>query len=335
MELLAGEYRFAQACYRTWTDSVFSRGCPYGIYARLWFEEAVDYYHIQMISITKRQDPRIQAIRELQKDYAGDSIWVEGPRLLREAMQANLSIQTLILCSESCQKESLCEEVQLIEAARNQAKEVFQVNASVFDLISDVETPQGIAAVCSRPLWSWEQILSQKPATILVLDGIQNPGNLASILRTAEAAGAAGVITTTNSAHIFSPKAIRGAMGSSFRLPSLEHQLLTDIVHHLQLAGYRLVATKGSDPSATQLGGRAPVVWRSEKDSTSVGTEPRSYAELDRSKAWAILLGSEGSGISSEWDTHLQETVFIPMKSPVESLNVGAAAAILLYRGIH
>ena len=91
----------------------------------------------------------------------------------------------------------------------------FQVSETVFEAVSDVKCPQGILAVTGRPRAGWPDLLSRAPAPLVILDGIQDPGNLATIVRTAEAAGAAGVVTTPGTAHLFSPKALRGAMGSA------------------------------------------------------------------------------------------------------------------------
>ena len=127
------------------------------------------------------------------------------------------------------------------------------------------------------------------------------------MVRTAEAAGAAGVITTPQSARLFSPKALRGAMGSSLRLPILEHQPISLIAEKLSAAGYRILTTVSPSPDSL------------------------SYMDVDWQKAWAIVVGQEGNGLSAEWAGKSQCAVHIPMEAAVESLNVAAAAAILLY----
>ncbi len=255
--------------------------------------------------ILRRQDPRIKHLIDLRDDKHSALLLLEGPRLLREALQSSLALDVLVICQSRCEKAA-AEEIQLVEAARARAKETLFVNDPVFHALSDVEEPQGIAAFCVRPQWTWNDLLSKAPRPIVVLDGIQNPGNVAAICRTAEAAGAAGVITTAGTSHLFSPKAVRGAMGSTFRLPSLEHLPYSDIAQQLSAAGYKLAGAEAS-PIAIP------------------------YTQLDWKEPWAIVLGQEGAGLHREWQPLLQQRIKIPMASPVESLNVGASAAVLLY----
>ncbi len=198
--------------------------------------------------------------------------------------------------------------------AKAAAQTTFSVDESIFRSISDVEEPQGILAIGEGPRWNWLQIFQKSPAPVLVLEGLQNPGNLASIIRTAEAAGAAGVITTPGTARLNSPKALRGAMGSTLRFPAIEHVPVPDIIERLTGAGCMLYGT---------------LVDRDQHLPASV-----TYTGIDWTQASAIVLGKEGGGISDTWTKSLQQTITIPMQSPVESLNVAAAAAILLYEAL-
>jgi TrmH family RNA methyltransferase len=170
-----------------------------------------------------------------------------------------------------------------------------------------VRSPQGILAIARRPLWDWKNLFGRAPAPIVILDGIQDPGNVATIVRTAEAAGAAGIVTTPETASLFSPKALRGSAGSSLRLPILEHRDAEEIICALRVAGCGILAADA------QNGPEGAV----------------SYSHVDWTKPWAIVLGQEGSGLSAGWQA--ARRVFIPMKPVVESLNVAAAAAILLF----
>jgi TrmH family RNA methyltransferase len=172
--------------------------------------------------------------------------------------------------------------------------------------LADVESPQGVVAIVRKPATDWKRLLRHAPKPIIILDGIQNAGNAATIVRTAEAAGAAGVITTPKSAHLFTPKALRGAMGSSLRLPILEHQPIAGICEKLAAAHYEILTTA------------SPV-----KDSVA-------YTTVDWTKAWAIVVGQEGNGLSPEWEGKTHLAVHIPMDAAVESLNVATAAALLL-----
>ena len=152
-----------------------------------------------------------------------------------------------------------------------------------------------------KPFTDWARILSGAPRPVVILDGIQNAGNAATIVRTAEAAGAAGILTTPKSARLFTPKALRGAMGSSLRLPILEHQTIDVILQNLAGGQYGILA------------------------STSPGAESQSLRDVDWEKAWGIVLGQEGHGISPEWLTAQATAVHIPMESSVESLERGGS----------
>jgi TrmH family RNA methyltransferase len=252
--------------------------------------------------ISRRSHPLVKELQRLRDKPSPLRLFLEGPRLLQEALQASLPIELLVMSS------AVKNQADLVKSFR--ATKMFSVSEAVFRSLSDVEEPQGILAIVRHPHWSWEQLCAKKPAPILILDGLQNPGNVAAILRTAEAAGAAGVITTPNTAHLFSPKALRGAMGSALRVPSLEHQPIEMIVSQLARNGYSLIGA------------------------ALEGKNTHSYLDINWSEPHAVVLGQEGGGLSNAWRPHLQKTVTIPMEAPVESLNVAAAAAVLLYEGV-
>jgi len=241
-------------------------------------------------------------------------MFLEGPRLVRELLESSIIVEILVW-TQSAEGE------EVVKSAQLKAKRKLQVSESVFKSISDVDNPQGILAIARCPEWSWSDIINRTPAPIVVLDGVQDPGNVATIVRTAEASGAAGIVTTPGTAHLFSPKALRGAMGSTLRLPCLEHVSVRDIVKELRKNTILLVAatvvqkTKGKGISRSQV----------------LSELPLQYTQLNWKMASAILLGQEGRGISDEWDSHIHQAIFVPMQPPVESLNVAAAAALLLY----
>ncbi len=240
-------------------------------------------------------------------------MFLEGPRLIQEVLNSNFPIEILVWTPAA-------ESEGVFNPAESKAKRKLQVTESVFKAISDVDTPQGILAIARCPEWSWQDLLGRGPAPIVILDGVQDPGNVSSIIRTAEAAGAAGIVTTPGTAHLFSPKALRGAMGSTLRMPCLEHLPVKEVVKELKknsrllLAATMEVKTKAKEPVR----------------SLRLGEPPVPYTQFNWKMAAAVLFGQEGKGISADWDS-IHQSVFIPMQPPVESLNVSAAAAILLY----
>jgi TrmH family RNA methyltransferase len=255
--------------------------------------------------ITSRQNPIIQDLRSRREASGSDCLFLEGPHLLEEALKSGIPIDQLVVVPALM-------ELDIVARAAKVAKRVQQVSAYVMKTLSDVDAPQGVIAFCRKPCWDWSALAARLPAPILILDGIQDPGNLATIVRTAEAAGAAGVVTTPGTAHLFSPKALRGAMGSSLRLPILEHLPAGQIAAKVKTLGYRI------------LGATLPQKSGGDK----------VYTEVDWAKPQAVVLGQEAKGISADWLSLIDQAIYLPMRPSVESLNVGAAAAVILYESV-
>ncbi len=252
--------------------------------------------------ITSRQNPFIKEIQKIRDDRNAPLIFLEGARLVQEALLSQFALEILVVSDEF-------PETSFLDPLRSRAKQNFIVSKAAFGAITDVENPQGILAIVRRPTWKWEDLMEKTPAPLLILDGLQDPGNAASIVRTAEAAGAAGVVTTKGTVHLFSPKAIRGAMGSTLRLPIIEHRTREDIVKEVKKKKYGLLGT---------------TVLKETPDA-------KAYNDVDWKQPWAIVVGQEGQGLSKEWKDDLVRTLHIPMCKPVESLNVAASAAVILY----
>lgn len=252
--------------------------------------------------ITSRQNPLLKELQSIRDDHDAPLLFLEGPRLIQEALAARYALE-ILLVSEPFPETSF------LEPIRARSKRVYRVSDSVFRAVSDVDNPQGLLAICRRPSWKWSDMSKRAPSPLVVLDGLQDPGNAASIARTAEAAGAAGILTTPSTARLFSPKALRGAMGSSLRLPVIEGQSIEEITAQTKKLGYSLLATRVAQKN----------------DSAVI------YTQIDWTKPLAIVLGREAKGISPGWGSLVDKTIYLPMQPPVESLNVSAAAAVLLY----
>ena len=251
-------------------------------------------------AISSRQNPFVENLRDLRDDASDELLFLEGPKLLEEALKSHLPIEQLAFVPNLL-------ETPLIQKACALAAEKIQITPYVLRGLSDVEAPQGMIAIVRKPKTDWAQLFAHAPRPLVILDGIQNAGNAATIVRTAEAAGVAGIITTPGSARLFSPKALRGAMGSSLRMPILEHQDIATIAEKLAATSYVILTT--SSPAESSI----------------------PYTDVDWKKSWGLVFGQEGNGLSQEWEGKLECHVHIPMEANVESLNVSAAAAILLY----
>jgi TrmH family RNA methyltransferase len=252
--------------------------------------------------ITSRQNPLVKRFRAVRQEQERHLVMIEGVRLVAEAINAQLHFEAV----------AYTEQLHASERGNHLYQQLIQlpcrgalVTDAIMNLMSDVESPQGVAAIAQIPYAVLDDAIVKDPPLIVIAHQLKDPGNLGTIIRTAEAAGADSLITTAGTVNPFNLKALRAAMGSAFRLPIITHKLLPEIAQFCHKAGLRLVAADIHGASNyTDFNWRGPV---------------------------ALLLGQEASGIDEAAAAFVQEKVAIPMASSVESLNVGAASAILLY----
>ena len=247
--------------------------------------------------ISSKSNAKIKNVKKLlnsAKERRLQSVLViEGLRLVREASP---EICEQLFLSESLSKAG--------EFDTSLYKNVEIVSDEVFHSLSDTVTPQGVLAVVKQPSWTLEQLSFENGCRLLLLDDIQDPGNLGTILRTAEAAGVDMVIMSEGCADIFNPKVIRSTMGSIFRLPFVTDDLVSVI---------EMLKTEGVTVYGAALEGSS------------------DYREVEFSEKTAIVIGNEGNGISGNVLNAVNEKIRIPMKGQIESLNAAVSAAILLY----
>ncbi len=252
--------------------------------------------------ITSAHNPKIQWVRSLQtqaqKRREQQAFVVEGVRLIEEALSAGWEARLLLYTEEVSPRGSA-----VVDEYTRQNAPVELVSPQALKAASDTETPQGLLAVISmRPL-----PFPQKPDFLLILDEVADPGNLGTILRTAEAAGVQGTLLSPGSADPFAPKVVRAAMGAHFRLPL--QRLDWDKVQRF------LVPLAENDLHiylADAGGGLA-------------------YTHADFRCPLALIVGGEAQGAGSEALGLAHEKVHIPMPGGAESLNAAVAAGILLF----
>src|SRR5438477_11056636 len=196
---------------------------------------------------------------------------------------------------------------ELIERLQVTSARTASVSEKLLESISFTKTPQGIVVLAERPPISEDEFKARQSASplLVLMHGINNPVNVGAIIRTAEAAGVTGIITTAGTVDPFSPKALRGAMGSPFRLPIWAGANYSEVVSWCAICGIR---TNCAEVEAK-----------------------RSFTEIDWRGPSALIVGPESTGLSSNEIASADEAVRIPMEGSVESLNVGVAAAIVLY----
>ncbi len=243
-------------------------------------------------------------LKELRKALAaaGSSaqgrIGIEGPHLLEEALRAGLRVKIIFVAQGA--------ERLLVGLHVPPETEILRLPAKLLDSALATETPQAIAALIDPPNWTWAHVLVQNQYKTLgvVLAGIQDPGNLGTILRSAEAFGVTGVLSLPGTASAWNPKAVRASAGSVFRVPVLavsERECLEE----LHAAGVKILATTvRAAPPADLVDLAGPV---------------------------ALIIGNEGKGVANDLAAKADTRITIPCPGPVESLNAAVAASVLLY----
>ena len=253
-------------------------------------------------TLRSRENPLYKRLRAL-KERGGDKelCLLEGPKLVLEALAAGIAV---VEAATSPRAEASPAGAAALSALRGREVPVRRLTAELFSSLSEAETSQGVLALARRPTFDEERVLGGTPL-VLVADGVQNPGNLGGLLRTAEAAGATGAILTTGCADPFSWKALRGSMGSAFRLPHLRGLSIEQALSALEKGGVAVLAAA--------------------KDGE------RRYDEADLRGPVALVVGSEGGGLPPAVLERAAARLRVPLAGPVESLNVGVAAALVLF----
>ena len=256
------------------------------------------------MQITSRDNSLLRQVRAVREGKVDELIYVEGLRLCEEALRSRLTIEAVIVSEELLRKERVAAVIQELSHA---AQRFGSISEELLESVSYTKTPQGIVVLAQRPESSEARLSAQLDANplLVVLHEINNPVNVGAILRTSEAAGAAGVITTRNTSDPFSPKALRGAMGSAFRLPIWSGPAYTEMIEWCRQHG---IATICAAVEATT-----------------------AYTQIDWTRPSALILGPESTGLSAEELELAEQQVSIPMKGMAESLNVAVAGGVLLF----
>jgi len=241
-------------------------------------------------------------VKQLRGAFSGNVrlseglVAIEGDHLLEEAIRSGITLKTVFIGGRKSVPNGLPRETELLRLTDD-------------TFVSAVETssPQGIAALMVPPVHRFEDLVRDSASLFVVACGLQDPGNLGALIRSAEAFGATGVLTTPRTVSAWNQKALRSGAGSTFRVPvvaaTLEEVGALKKKHKVQL-----LAAVGSE-----------------------GPEVMSAHDLDLRRACAFMIGNEGSGLTEEWMSIADARVTIPCPGPVESLNAAVAGSLLLY----
>ncbi len=253
--------------------------------------------------ITSRTNPRVKQVIQWQtkaKDRREAGIFLaEGFKMYEEApVESVREVYVSEEALERARKQPIVWEKLCVTGFETVAPDVF-------GRMSDTQAPQGILCVMQRTEYELEQLLQNQAPLLVILENLQDPGNLGTILRTAEGAGVTGVILNSGTVDIYNPKTIRATMGSVYRVPFVYMEDLQDTL--------RLLREREIRSYAAHLSGR------------------KSYDSFSYREGTAFLIGNEGNGLSDELSGLADEYLKIPMEGKVESLNASVAAALLMY----
>jgi len=243
--------------------------------------------------ISGRDNPEFKRFLAVRARKNRELILVEGPKLLGEATRSKLHVRAVAL------------EESAVGISGNPGAVFLRFSAPLMKSLSDVETHKGSIALVERPRFT-DAWLDHEDAFILVLDGLQDPGNVGTLFRTAEAAGVTGVLLTRGCADPLSPKALRASAGSAFRLPHLLDLSVDELLGKLP-RGVRLAAAVAG-PGASSV-----------------------FDAAELSLPLALALGSEGSGLDPRIEGAASNRIRIPSARSVESLNVAIAGAVVMF----
>lgn len=276
--------------------------------------------------ITSRENRWLKLFRAALRGTGpadGKPIGVEGRKLVEEALRSGLEAEALLLGdSAEPDLEPILRAASTSEAGIPRSR-IFRTTDKLFASVAGTEAPQGVAALFRAPAWGFDDVrrgaansdgsLSGDSTLVVVMAGVQDPGNVGTIIRSAEAFGATGAIAARGTADPWSPKALRASAGSAVRLPLLRGIAIPVLLAQLKIAGVSIIAASGREsgpiPSAPKAANKTP----------------------DLRQPVAIFIGSEGAGLPHEVIHSADATFSIPMRASVESLNAGIAASIILF----
>jgi TrmH family RNA methyltransferase len=252
--------------------------------------------------LTSRRNPIVARYRAAAKGDLEGLLLLDGPHLVADALAANVTIEHAIVATDASEAAGL---QPLLAQLLARAVDTAAASSSVMAAVSPLRSPSAIVAIARRPEADGKRVYRSPRPLVLIVDDVQDPGNMGAIVRVAEAGGATGVLATGVSADPYGWKALRGSMGSALRLPVDRVNDVERAVAEARSNGCRVIAT-------APRGGQ-------------------SVFDIDMRAATAVLIGGEGAGLPPALIAAADERITIPMQAPVESLNAAVTAAIVVY----
>ena len=232
------------------------------------------------------------------------SFLIEGVKMVEEGLRDKAGVKMVVAAPSLVQHHGK----GVLKLAESMGVDILWISERLMDMLSESKTPQPVMAVVKIREHAEKELLAHPSGLIVVAHQLQDPGNLGTIIRTAEAVGAAGVAVTPNSVDPFNAKAVRASMGSILRMPVVHIGNLSAFIEECKQKGFQTVAT--------------------------TLTGEKAHFDIDLTKPTAVILGQEGAGLPQNIMADIDLRVRIPMAETIDSLNVAAAAAIILYEAL-
>jgi len=257
-----------------------------------------------MSTITSQQNPRVKRAARLrdrrQRDKQG-RILIDGARELARAIESGVRLVEVFACPSLCQSEDAR---RVLGGLADCGAEVLDVSQAVFEKLAFGGRAEGVLGVAATPGTALSDLRLPENPLVAVLEGVEKPGNVGAVLRSADGAGLAAVIVADAGSDLYNPNAIRASLGTIFTLP---------------------VAAAGSAETLAWLRHQELAIYAARVDGSV------AYTEVDYRRPAAIVLGSEAAGLSAAWPAEEVTSIRLPMLGQADSLNVSAAAAVLFY----
>ncbi|WIF94272.1 TrmH family RNA methyltransferase [Caminicella sporogenes] len=253
------------------------------------------------LEITSPNNKHVKHIKSLQikkyRDKYGEFI-IEGLRIIRHSLENNVELLA-VYYSENMK------DFEILKTISEKNINIFKIDSKIMKQISTTENSQGIIGIVKKKFYDLEDFMDKDEISIAILDRLQNPGNVGTIIRTADAAGFDAVVMIKGCVDIYNSKTIRATMGSIFTMPIIYAHDIDELIYKLKTNGIDIIST--------------------------VLSAEKYHNEVVYKKKNAVIIGNEGSGISKEFIEKSNIKVKIPMLGNAESLNASVAAGIIMY----
>jgi TrmH family RNA methyltransferase len=257
--------------------------------------------------ITSPHNPRVRLaarLRDHRQRRKEQRILIDGTREISRALAAGVALHEVFFCAELCQGPDAR---RLLEGIVHSGAEVIEVSPAAFARLAFGEREEGIVAVAAVPPHSLEDLRLPENPFVAVLEGVEKPGNIGAVLRSADAAGVSALVLAAPRTDLFNPNAIRASLGTIFSLP-VASSTTEDVLAWLRAHQLQIVAARVEGSAV--------------------------YTEIDYRRRTAVIFGSEAEGLTPLWSGDNVRAVRLPMLGAADSLNVSAAAVVLFYEAL-